>query len=80
LRLDLEHPHGTVERRKHGGDDALAERVVEGIVDRRRQDPIARRGVAVNRDVEARSGICLVAGDIGDARMVLSLSRNNGAQ
>ena len=73
LRLDLQNDVVLVERREHRRDDALAERVAERIVDRLRQYPIARRGVAIDRDVEQRSGICLVAGDVGNPGNALDL-------
>ena len=50
-----------------GRDDTLAEGVVERVVDRVGQDAVARRDVALDRDVEHRPGIQLVGGDIGDA-------------
>ena len=55
---------GSVHRR----DDALAEGVVERVVDRAGQDAVARGDVALDGDVEQRSGIELVGGDVGDAR------------
>ena len=81
LRIDLEHDVVLVERGEDRRDDALAEGVVERVVDRRRQDAEARRGIAIDRDVEQRSGILLVAGDVGDAAGALfSLSRKIAAQ
>ncbi len=62
-----------IERREHGRDDALAESIVERIVDRRRQYPIARGRIAIDRDVEQRTGVRLVTGDVGDARNALEL-------
>jgi hypothetical protein len=57
-----------VERRVHRRDDALAERVLERVVDGRREDAEARRDLAIDRDVEQGPGALLVGGDIGDAR------------
>src|SRR5438477_12047960 len=56
-----------VERQKHRRDDALTERVSQRVVYRLRQDAVARGGVAVDGDVEQRSGVRLVAGDVGYA-------------
>jgi hypothetical protein len=47
----------------HGRDDALA----EGVVERVGQDAVARGDVALDGDVEQRSGIELVGGDVDDA-------------
>ena len=43
LRIDLEDHVVLVERGEHRRDDALAERVVERVVDGRGQDAVARR-------------------------------------
>ena len=51
----------------HGRDDALAEGVVERVVDRVGQDAIARGDIALDGDVEHRAGIELIGGDVGDA-------------
>ena len=45
----------------------------ERVVDRRRQDAVARGDVAVDGDVEQRPGVLLVAGDVRDARNGLEL-------
>ncbi len=49
-----------------GRDDALAEGVVERVVDRVGQDAVARGDFALDRDVEHRPGIELVGGDVGE--------------
>ena len=67
LRIDLQDDVVLVQRGEHRRDDALAEGVVERVVDRRRQDAEARRDLAIDRDIELRAGIRLVAGNIGDA-------------
>ena len=69
-----------VQRGEHRGDDALAERVVEGVVDRGGQDAEARRDLAVDRDVEHRPGIFLVGGHVGDLRHAPELVRKIAAQ
>ena len=56
-----------LQRGVHGRDDALAERVVERVVDGGGQDAVARGDFALDRDVEHRPGIELVGGDVGDA-------------
>ena len=65
--IDLQHHVVLVERGVHGRDDALAEGVVERVVDGRGQDAEARGDLAVDRDVEQRPGILLIGGDVGDA-------------
>ena len=67
-RIDLEDDVVLIERGVDRRDDALAEGVAERVVDRRRQDAEARRGIAIDRGVEERSGILLVRRDIGDLR------------
>ncbi len=52
-------------RREHGRHDALAERVVERVVDGRRQDAEARSNLAIDGDVEQRPGTLLIGRDIG---------------
>ena len=68
LGIDLQDDVVLVQRRVHGRDDALAEGVVERVVDRGGQDAVARGDLALDRDVEQRPGIELVGGDVGDAR------------
>ena len=53
LRFHLQHDAVLVQLRVHGGDLALAEGVVEGVVDRLRRDAEPRRGVPIHRDVQA---------------------------
>ena len=48
-----------------GGDDALAEHIVQRVVDRRRRDAEARRGGAVDHQVDRQPLLLQVAGDIG---------------
>ena len=43
------------------------------IVDRRRQDAVARCNFAIDRDVEHRPGILLIGGDVGDLGQGLEL-------
>ena len=51
---------------ENGGDDALAERIVERIVDGRRGDAVARRQLPVDLDVDAQPVVVQIAGDVGD--------------
>src|SRR5882762_9532346 len=56
-----------------GRDDALAEGVVERVVDRVGQDAVARGDITLDRDVEHRPGIELIGGYVGDAGNRLDL-------
>ena len=67
-----------LQRGVHGRDDALAEGVVERVVDRVGQDAVARGDIALDRDVEQRPGIELVGGDVGDAGDRLDLVEEQG--
>ena len=67
LRVDLQDDVVLVQGRVHGRDDALAEGVVERVVDGGGQDAVARGDIALDRDVEQGPGIELVGGDVGDA-------------
>ncbi len=67
-----------VERRIHRGNDPLAERIVERVVDGRRQDAETRGNFAVHRDIKQWSGILLIGGDICDARNGLDLVEEKG--
>ena len=49
-----------------GRDDALAERVVQRVVDGRRSDAIARGQLPVDFDVDAQPLVVQIAGDVGD--------------
>ena len=49
LRLDLEHDVVLVLPGSDGRDDALAERIVERVVDRRRQNAVTRGDIALDR-------------------------------
>ena len=53
-----------VERREDGGDLPLAERVVERLVDRLRQDPHAGRGVPIDDDRGLEPPVLLIGGDV----------------
>jgi hypothetical protein len=57
-----------IERGKHRRNNALAESVVERIVDGGGQDAEARGDVALDGDVEDRPGTLLIGGNVGDAR------------
>ena len=50
----------------NGRNDALAEGVVEGVVDRVGQDTVTRGDLALDGDVEHRRGIELIGGDVDD--------------
>ena len=68
LRIDLEDDVVLVELREDDRDLALAEGVVERIVDGRGGQAQARGGVAVEREVGAQAGGLLVAGYVGQLR------------
>ena len=57
-----------VQRGIHGRNDALAESIVERVVDRIGQDAVARGDLALDADVELGPGIELIGGDVDDAR------------
>ncbi len=64
LRLDLHHHPILVRLSIDGRDQALAEGVIQGIVDRRRGDAEARGCIAVDCDIGLQTEILLVTGDI----------------
>ena len=73
LGVDLQHDVILVEHGEHRRDDALAEGVVERVVDGGGQDAEARGDLALDGDVEQRPGIELIGGDVGDAGNGLDL-------
>ncbi len=73
LRLHLQHDVILVLLGQHSRDNALSKGVRQRIVDRRRQDAVAGGDIAIDSDVEQRSGVLLVAGDVGDSRNRLQL-------
>ena len=66
LRLHFEHHAVLVRLREDGRDEALAERVVERVVDRRRRDAEPARRVAVDVDVRLQALVLQVARDVGE--------------
>jgi hypothetical protein len=58
----------------YGRDDALTERIGERIVDGRGQDSMARSNVEIDRDIEQRARVLLVAGDVGMPSGLISAS------
>ena len=68
LGLDLEDHAVLVRLREDRRDQALAERVVERVVDRRRRDAEPARRVAVDLDVGLQAVVLQVAGDVGELR------------
>jgi hypothetical protein len=76
--VGLGHQHhavlvGLVE---NGRDDALAERIVERVVDGRRSDAVARGQLPVDLDVDAQAIVVQVAGDVGDRGDLFSSARS----
>ena len=59
-----------VELREDGGDLALAEGIVERVVDVGHGDAEARCGVAIDDQVGAETLVLQVAGDIGDGLLL----------
>jgi len=57
----------------NGRDNALAEGIIQRVIDRIGQDAVARCDFALDRDVEHRPGIELVGGDVGNAGERLDL-------
>ena len=70
LGLHLEHHAVLVGLREDGRDQALAEGVVERVVDRRRRDAEPPGGVAVDVDVGLQALVLQVAGDVGELRQL----------
>ena len=64
LRIDLHHHEVLVERGVHGGDLALAEGVVEDLVDGGGGDAEARGGVAIDDQGCGQALVLLVGGDV----------------
>ena len=58
-------------------DLALAERVIQGLVDQRGRNPHSRRRVAVDLDRDVRRGNLLVRGDIFELGHLLHLTLEN---
>ena len=73
LGLDFHHDVVLVQLREDGGDLALAEGVVEGVVDVGHGDAEAGRGVAVNDERCAQALILEVARNVGDDRLLAEL-------
>ena len=67
FRIDLQNDVVLVQRRVHRRNDALTEGIGQGIVDGGGQDAMARRRVAVDRDIEPGAAIFLIARHVGDA-------------
>ena len=61
-----------------GGDDALAETVIERIVDGRGGDAEARRGVAVHHQIGRQALVEISGGDIADRRHLAQLGQQLG--
>ena len=62
-----------LQRGINGRHDALAEGVIESVVDRVGQDAVARGDFALDGNIEHRPSIELVGGDVGDAGERLDL-------
>src|ERR1019366_7421208 len=73
LRIYLQHDVILVQLRKHSGNLALAERVVERVVDGLRQNAQARGGVAIDDQVGLHSVVLLVAVHVAQLRQGLQL-------
>ncbi len=71
LRLHLEHDAVLARLREDGRDEALAERVVERVVDRRRRDAEPPRGVAVDLHVRLQALVLQVGRHLGQRGLVL---------
>ena len=78
LRIDLHDDMVLVQGRVHGRDDALAKGVVERVVDGEGQDAVARGHLALDGDVEQRTGIELIGRDVGDAGELLDPVEEQG--
>ncbi len=77
-RIDLKHHVILIERGKHRRDDALAESVVESIVNSRRQNAEARCHLAVHCRIQTRPGVLLIGGDAGNSRNAFELVEKIG--
>ena len=66
----------TVELREVLGDLALAERIVERVVDQLRLDTVARGGIAIDPQLERRALGLLVGRDVAQLRQGLHLGQN----
>ncbi len=83
LRRDLQYDVVLVELREHDGDQALAESVVQGVVDGRSGQAQPRGGVAIDDQVFFQGVILLVGGDVPQIRKGLQLGhepRHPGGQ
>jgi len=69
-----------IELREDGGDLALSKRVVQGIVNVRRKNAEARRGVAVNHQRGQKPVVLLVAGYIAELGERREFSMTRGVQ
>ncbi len=75
LRRHLQHHVILVELGEHGRDLALAERVVERVVDGRGRDAEARGGVAIDHQMRIQAVVLLIGRDIAQLRAGLSACR-----
>ncbi len=66
LRRRFHHHVILIQRRVHGGHLALAEGVVERVVDQLRRNAEARRGLAVVVHHRLQTPVLLIAVDVGD--------------
>ena len=73
LRLHFQNHVILVQLRENGRDLALAERVVQSIVDHLRRDAEPRRCVAINHQTNLQPAVLLVAGDVAQFRRGLQL-------
>ena len=78
LRIGL-HDHAVFVRlRVDGGDDALAEGVIQRVVDGGGGDAEARRGVAIDVDLRRQAGVGEIGRDIGELRRACSCASSFG--
>ena len=77
--IDLQDHAVLVRLGVDGRDDALAECVVERIVDRRRGDAEAGGGSAVDDDVERQPLLLQIAGDVAELRQLSEALRSGAA-
>ncbi len=78
-RIHFEHDVILVQLRKNRGDLPLAERVVQRVVDRLRQNSQPRCRVAINRQGCLHAALLLIAGHIAQLGKSLNLSISFGA-
>ena len=64
-RIDLEDHVILGQGPEHGGDLALAERVIQRLVDRVHGDAVGRGGLAIDIDGHLQAGILPVVGHVG---------------